>query len=108
MRPEEFFLRGSIVEVTTDPSAWQLDTLNREVLVFPAVRFSSEEFAARLETFPCTGSSNRIARHAVLDEPPSLDAGEMTDKGTINQKAVVRRRAHIVESLFAESSSGEK
>jgi feruloyl-CoA synthase len=49
-----------------------------------------------------TGSSTRIARALVLDEPPSLDAGEITDKGSINQRAVLRARAVLVEELYAE------
>jgi feruloyl-CoA synthase len=53
-----------------------------------------------LKTLESTGSSNHIARFAVLDEPPSLDAGEITDKGTINQKAVLQRRAELVEKLY--------
>ena len=48
-----------------------------------------------------TGSSNRIARFAILDEPPSLDAGEITDKGTLNQRAIARRRHAVVERLYA-------
>ena len=32
---------------------------------------------------------------------PSLDAGEVTDKGSINQKAVLRNRAGLVEALYA-------
>jgi len=48
-----------------------------------------------------TGSSNRVARVAVLDEPPSLDAGEITDKGTLNQKAILRRRSALVEALYS-------
>jgi feruloyl-CoA synthase len=69
-------------------------------LVFPSADFSGEGFAERFATLPSTGSSTRIARYAILEEPPSLDAGEMTDKGSINQKAVLRRRAHIVEALY--------
>jgi len=69
-------------------------------LVFPAEAFDGKEFAARLKTLPSSGSSNRIARAVVLDEPPSLDAGEMTDKGTINQKAVLKRRRALVEKLY--------
>jgi feruloyl-CoA synthase len=49
-----------------------------------------------------TGSSNCIARAVVLNEPPSLDAGEVTDKGTINQKAVLKARAALVDALYAE------
>ena len=48
-----------------------------------------------------SGSSNRIERAVILDESPSLDAGEITDKGTINQRAVLRHRARVVEDLYA-------
>ena len=73
-------------------------------LVF-ANKASAEELAQRLKTFAAqsTGSSNLIRRMLVLEEPPSLDAGEMTDKGSINQRAVLGRRAALVEELFSES-----
>jgi feruloyl-CoA synthase len=38
----------------------------------------------------------------VLEEPPSLDTGEMTDKGSLNQRAVLSRRAGLVEELYRE------
>jgi feruloyl-CoA synthase len=69
-------------------------------LVFPATGFSREKFDRRFKTLENTGSSNHIARVLILDEPPSLDAGEVTDKGTINQKAVLRRRSGLVEKLY--------
>jgi feruloyl-CoA synthase len=72
-------------------------------LVFPAAGFSRDLFVERLGTLEGTGSSNRIARAILLEDPPSLDAGEMTDKGTINQKAVLKNRAAIVEELYADS-----
>ena len=52
-----------------------------------------------------TGSSNRVCRAIVLDEPPSLDAGEMTDKGSINQRAVLGRRGDLVAELYAARPS---
>ena len=48
-----------------------------------------------------TGSSNRVVRAILTKEPPSLDAGEITDKGSFNQRAVLERRKNIVEELFA-------
>jgi feruloyl-CoA synthase len=65
------------------------------------------EFRTRLEAFAraSTGSSNRVARAILLAEPPSLDAGEMTDKGSINQRAVLSRRADIVAELYAAEPS---
>jgi feruloyl-CoA synthase len=65
------------------------------------------EIRARLTAFAAaaTGSSNRVCRAILLREPPSLDAGEMTDKGSINQQAVLgRRRDHVAELYAAELS----
>jgi feruloyl-CoA synthase len=50
-----------------------------------------------------TGSSTRLARVAILDEVPSIDKGEITDKGSINQRAVLANRKHIVEALYDKS-----
>jgi len=48
-----------------------------------------------------SGSSQRVTRALVLDEPPSIDAGEITDKGYVNQRRVLERRADQVERLYA-------
>ena len=45
-------------------------------------------------------SSQTVKRALVLDTPPSLDAGEITDKGYINQRAVLERRSAAVRSLY--------
>jgi feruloyl-CoA synthase len=47
-------------------------------------------------------SSTRVCRVVLLPEPPSLDANEITDKGYVNQRATLSRRAHDVEALFAD------
>ena len=52
-----------------------------------------------------TGGSNRVCRAILLSEPPSLDAGEMTDKGSINQRAVLERRKAEVADLYAAQPS---
>jgi feruloyl-CoA synthase len=52
-----------------------------------------------------TGSANRPARLLLLAEPPSIDGGEITDKGSINQRAVLSRRAALVE-LLHEAATG--
>ena len=49
------------------------------------------------------GSSQTPARALVMDEPPSVDVGEITDKGYINQRAVITHRADLVELLYAAS-----
>lgn len=48
------------------------------------------------------GSSRRIARFIVMMEPPSIDAGEITDKGYVNQRATLERRHALVEALYAD------
>jgi feruloyl-CoA synthase len=50
------------------------------------------------------GSSTYPARMLIMDEPPSIDANEITDKGYINQRAVLERRAALVEKLYSTSS----
>ena len=72
-------------------------------LIFPAVDAPREQLLLKLKSLSSTGSSNRIARALVLEEPPSLDAGEMTDKGSINQRAVLKRRAALVDELYSNS-----
>ncbi|HXI05299.1 MAG: AMP-binding protein [Bradyrhizobium sp.] len=49
----------------------------------------------------CTGSSMRISRVMLMAEPPSIDGNELTDKGYINQRAGLERRADLVERLYA-------
>ena len=51
------------------------------------------------------GSSTRPARILIATEPPSIDANEITDKGYINQRAVLERRAALVEKLHASPAS---
>jgi feruloyl-CoA synthase len=65
------------------------------------------EFRFLLDSFAkaATGSSNRVARAILLDTPPSLDIGEATDKGSINQRMVLRHRAALVQELYALTPS---
>ena len=73
-------------------------------LIFPDADHppTREQMETLLRTFASqsTGSSTRIARALLLVEPPSLDAGEVTDKGSINQRAVLERRAPLVGQLY--------
>ncbi|WP_454761473.1 AMP-binding protein [Caulobacter segnis] len=48
------------------------------------------------------GSSRRIGRFTILTEPPSIDAGEITDKGYVNQRCTLDRRNDRVEGLYAK------
>lgn len=46
-----------------------------------------------------TGSANRVARMHLMHEPPSIDVGEVTDKGSINQRAVLKHRDAMVQAF---------
>jgi len=61
----------------------------------------TERLQALLNTFAssATGSSNRVTKMVILAQPPDIDKGEMTDKGTINQRAVIRSRVDAVGIL---------
>jgi feruloyl-CoA synthase len=73
-----------------------------EVLSHLAVRQKFREILGRFSAM-AGGASERIMRAALLVEPPAIDAGEITDKGTINQRAVLQRRAEAVAALYAGS-----
>jgi feruloyl-CoA synthase len=75
-----------------------------EVLRHSAVR---ARFHSLLEGFAAesTGSSRIATRAILLEEPPSLDDGEVTDKGSLNQGKVLERRAGLVEELYSSESS---
>jgi feruloyl-CoA synthase len=53
-----------------------------------------------------TGSATRVARALPLVDPPSIDKGEVTDKGSINQRAVLAHRAEVVEALYRGNTPG--
>jgi feruloyl-CoA synthase len=75
-----------------------------DVLAHPAVRAWVCE---RLTSFAATstGTSTRVTRALLLEEPPLLDRLEVTDKGSLNQRAMLTRRAPLVEELYAPSPS---
>ena len=84
-------------DLSKDASATDIiahDGVRREL------RFLLDSFAKQ-----ATGSSNRIVRALLLDTPPSLDVGEATDKGSINQRMVLKHRAALVDELYAETPS---
>jgi len=72
------------------------------VVAHPVVR---QKFAESLAILAgkATGSSNHVARALIMAELPDIDKGEVTDKGSINQRAVRTCRPHLVEALYAET-----
>ena len=65
----------------------------------PAVRAFFQELVDR-QWLAGTGSANRVARASVLVDPPLIDQGEITDKGSINQRAVLKNRAALADALY--------
>jgi feruloyl-CoA synthase len=78
------------------------DAAVQDVLKAPSVRTFFADLVARLNA-KATGSATVIARLRLLAVPPSLDLGEVTDKGSINQRAVLQHRAALVEALHADA-----
>ncbi|HSV83690.1 MAG TPA: feruloyl-CoA synthase [Ramlibacter sp.] len=70
----------------------------REVVESPPVQ---AHFQQVLDTLAgqATGSANRVARLHLLHEPAAIDQGEVTDKGSINQRAVLKHRDALVQAL---------
>jgi feruloyl-CoA synthase len=71
-----------------------------EVLKSPQVLSFFQEMLSQLAK-SSTGSATKVARLILLDEPPSIDKGEITDKGSINQRAVLKHRDSLVKDLHA-------
>ena len=76
------------------------DTPPRMVFQHPAVQQFVDALLLRLEQ-QATGSANRITKAVVALDPPSIDLGEITDKGSLNQRAVLHHRAALVQQLYS-------
>jgi feruloyl-CoA synthase len=82
------------------------DAKPAQVLAHASVRRRFAQLLAELAA-ASPGSSTRVCRLLLLAEPPSMDVGEMTDKGSINQRAVLRHRCALVEALYAQPAPAE-
>lgn len=74
------------------------------VMAWPKAGGTLEAVVERLRSFNAGahGGTSRIARVLLLDRPPSVDAHELSDKGSINRRAVLDGRADDVARVFAE------
>jgi feruloyl-CoA synthase len=77
------------------------DASMHDVLDTPGVLAQFQKIVDELAK-NATGSANRIARLCLLADPPTIDRGEITDKGSINQRAVLTHRADTVAKLHAD------
>jgi feruloyl-CoA synthase len=80
------------------------DATPRDVVEHRSVRERFQCMLAELAA-ESTGSSTFAKRALILTEAPSLEAREITDKGSINQRAVLQARASLVDELFAPTPS---
>jgi feruloyl-CoA synthase len=72
----------------------------------PVIRAAFEERLVRFLA-GSTGSSTRITRAVLLDTPLSIDRGEVTDKGSVNQRAVLEHRAQLIEDIYANAEAAK-
>jgi feruloyl-CoA synthase len=75
-----------------------------EIVANPAVHAKFQTLLNELAA-EATGSSNRIARAILMSDPPAIDAHEVTDKGSINQSAVLKNRGALVMDLYSPRPS---
>lgn len=76
------------------------DASPAQIVAAPEVRAFFANLLQRLNRH-ATGSASHVARLCLLAQPPSLALGEMTDKGSINQRVVLKQRADVVAALHA-------
>jgi feruloyl-CoA synthase len=75
-----------------------------ETVANSAVRAKFQDLLNELAA-GATGSSSRIARAILMPEPPAIDAHEVTDKGSLNQGAVLKNRGALVVDLYSPRPS---
>ncbi len=75
------------------------DASDAEVLASAPVRGWFADWLQRLNR-EATGNATRLEWIALMSQAPSIDRGEITDKGSINQRAVLQWRAEQVEALY--------
>ena len=75
-----------------------------QLLTHPAVRGVFQALLDQLAR-ESTGSATRVSRALLMEEGPSLDVGEATDKGSLSQRMVLKHRAALVDELYAEPPS---
>jgi len=96
-----FLIFPNIPELRKLSANLPADASVEELLHQPSVRAMVARGLARLKK-DGGGSAGSAARAMLLVEPPSIDAGEITDKGYINQRLVLTRRADLVLRLHAD------
>ena len=79
---------------------------DRGVIEHPSIRETLKAILLDMQK-ESTGSSNRFERFLIATEPPSLELGEITDKGSLNQRKILELRADLVEKLYEDPASAQ-
>ena len=82
------------------------DATGSDIVNAPGVRQKFSELLRKLAALS-QGSSTRVERAILMADLPSMDKSEMTDKGSINQRAVLRNRAALLDELYGEPLSSQ-
>ncbi|GAA4394403.1 feruloyl-CoA synthase [Nibrella viscosa] len=78
----------------------------KEAFQHPTVKAYIDQFLVTINQ-TATGSATRVERAVVALDPPSIDLGEITDKGSLNQRAILRHRASLVDELYQPESTNQ-
>ncbi len=87
----------AVRKISGRPDATEVD-IAAEPAIAERIQAALDQLAGQ-----ATGSSTLVARAVFIDGPPSIDRSEVTDKGSINQRAVMAARPHLVEALYAST-----
>ena len=92
--------RGEIgLFIFPKPGQVRGDTTSEGAVIDPELQ-SAIENRLRAMAKTASGSARRITRAIILAEPPSLKDSEMTDKGSLNVRKIITRRADLLERLY--------
>jgi feruloyl-CoA synthase len=83
------------------PDEAELD--DATVIAHPSIRAALEERLSK-HAAAATGSASRVVRVLVMESEPSIDKGEVTDKGSLNQRAMLRHNTDLVETLYSDDA----
>lgn len=81
------------------PDQVHVDNTSKGTVIDPALQAQIEARLAEMAQ-AASGSAKRISRAIILAEPPSLKDGEITDKGSLNPRKIMTRRAELLERLY--------
>ncbi len=98
---------GALILLAMGPAKKFTDLPDSATMKEIAVRADITAYMAQMLTklaLNSTGSASRVARAVVLDQPLNIDQGEVTDKGSVNQRAVLSTRAALVQALYANTA----